>query len=79
MVARLPVSAGSHDNRIPDECECLTDFMNSDGEVGVDELLFIISAWGTDNETADLDGDGWVDVHDVLMVLDAWGPCPEGF
>ncbi len=73
-------------NGVPDCCDddvpcfpCPADFMNSDGEVGVDELLFIISAWGTDNETADLDGDGWVDVHDVLMVLDAWGPCPEGF
>ncbi|MDP7069834.1 MAG: hypothetical protein QF561_00620 [Phycisphaerales bacterium] len=62
-------------NGIPDECECLADFMNDDGVVGVDELLFIISAWGTDNQIADLDGDGWVDVHDLLAVLDAWGPC----
>ena len=69
-------------NGVPDCCDegvncfpCPADFMNNDGEVGVDELLFIISVWGTDHEVADLNGDGWVDVHDLSIVVDAWGPC----
>jgi hypothetical protein len=76
--------ADADGNGVPDCCDegvncfpCPADFLHDDGDVGVDELLFIIGAWGTDNAIADLNGDGIVNVTDVLALLEAWGPCPN--
>jgi hypothetical protein len=64
-------------NGIPDECECPAD-VNGDGFINVNDLLIVVSAWGsTTNPAADIDGDGTVDVHDILILIDLWGdPCP---
>ena len=54
--------------------DCVGD-LNSDGEVNVSDLLAIIGAWGTDDETADVDGDGIVAVNDLLVTIGNWGTC----
>jgi hypothetical protein len=51
---------------------CMTD-INSDGSVGVGDVLSIIDAWGTTDENADCNGDGIVNVGDILMLIDEWG------
>ncbi|MCH2149405.1 MAG: hypothetical protein MK095_08225 [Phycisphaerales bacterium] len=43
---------------------CLGD-MNEDGQVGVDDLLLVIGAWGNPYT-----------VDDLLIVIGAWGYCP---
>ena len=65
------------ENHIDDICpaDCDGD-INGDGEVGVDEVLAVIAAWGTDDADADVNDDGIVDTNDLLFVLSAWGPCP---
>jgi hypothetical protein len=68
---------------VPDCCDddepcfpCPGDIVGNDGVVGVDDLLFVIAAYGQTNVPADLDGDGVVDVHDILLILEYWGDCP---
>ena len=46
-----------------------------DGVVDVDDLLTVLSLWGTGDVYADVNGDDIVDVLDLLMVLGNWGPC----
>ena len=53
---------------------CLADCDN-DGVVGVNDLLAIIDAWGT-NAGCDVNGDGIIDVVDLLEVVGNWGECP---
>ena len=50
--------------------------IDDDGEVGVDEILAVITAWDTNDADADVNDDGIVDVSDLLAILSAWGPCP---
>ena len=50
--------------------------MSGDGTVGVNDILALIAAWGTNDPAADVDGNGTVDANDVLAVLAAWGDCP---
>lgn len=55
--------------------DCPSD-VDGDGEVGVDDILALIAAWGPCSGCAeDIDGDGDVDVNDILAVIAAWGPC----
>ncbi len=54
---------------------CATD-INSDGNVGVGDVLAVIDAWGSSDESADCNGDGIVNVEDLLAIVGAWGPCP---
>ena len=61
-------------NYIDDECPDCPD-INGDGLVGVDEILAVIAAWGTDEADADVNDDGIVDTDDLLLILSAWGPC----
>jgi len=49
--------------------------LDSDGIVGINDLLTLIAMWG-DCKTechADLNGDGAVNVIDLLQLIDAWG------
>jgi hypothetical protein len=46
--------------------------INGDGVVNVEDLLFIIAAWGTDDSDADVNGDGVVNVEDLLAVIANW-------
>jgi hypothetical protein len=57
---------------------CLADIFpppEGDGVTNVDDLLFLIGAWGPcpDPCPPDLDGDGAVELDDLLILLGAWG------
>ena len=62
-------------NQIHDDCPDPCPDINGDGEVGTDDLLTIISYWGSTDDDADVTGDGIVGTDDLLMVIGAWGPC----
>ena len=62
-------------NALSETCSECPD-MTGDGLVGTDEILVMLSSWGTDDPIADADGSGTVDANDILIVLSAWGPCP---
>lgn len=47
--------------------------LDGNSEVGIDDLLDLLAAWGT--PAADLDGNGDTDILDLLELLAAWGPC----
>ena len=54
---------------------CIGD-IDGNGAVTVDDLLTLLSAYGsTDGGPADLDGDGIVGVDDLLLLISAFGPC----
>jgi hypothetical protein len=55
----------------PDPCE--GDF-NNDGEITIDDVLFLIGAWG--GADGDLNGDGTTTIDDLLIVIANWGACP---
>ena len=50
---------------------CLT--AASDGDTDIDDLLLLISLWGTNNPDGDLNGDGTVDINDLLILLGDFG------
>jgi len=47
-----------------------------DGKVNVNDLLYVISKWGTSDCVADVTGDAAVNVNDLLAVINHWGACP---
>jgi len=55
-------------------CPCPGDGI-PDGTVDVHDLLGMIAAFGSDDETWDFDGDGLVGVNDMLVLIASWGPC----
>ena len=56
-------------------CEqCPGDF-NGNGAVDVDDLLALISVYGTEDADHDLDGDDQITVNDLLMLLGYYGGC----
>ena len=51
--------------------------LNSDGSVGILDLLALLAAWGSNpGHPADFDGDGTVGILDLLTLLANWGACP---
>ena len=59
----------------PTSCQqCPGDF-NGNAAVDVDDLLTLISVYGTEDADHDLNGDGLISVEDVLNMLGSWGPC----
>ena len=59
---------------------CLADLAGDNGIVDVNDLLFLIAAWGSSDSPADITGpdsipDGTVDIADLLQLIAAWGPC----
>ena len=62
-------------NTVADECpvDCPAD-LDGNGEVGVDDLLAVLAAFGS-NDAGDLDGDDMTSVDDVLILIGAWGVC----
>ncbi len=64
-------------NDFAEDCDeldsCDGDFDN-DGEVSIDDVLFLIGAWG--GADGDLNGDGTTTIDDLLIVLGVWGSCP---
>jgi hypothetical protein len=49
--------------------------LNRDRDVGFDDLLAILDAWGKEEGPEDLDGNGVVDFEDLVLLLSLWGPC----
>lgn len=47
--------------------------LDTNGSVGVTDLILLIGAWGTAG--GDLDGNGTTNVADLLLLLGAWGAC----
>ena len=59
-----------------DECPPDCPDVDGDGMVGVNDVLAVVAAWGSDDPDADIDGDGTVGTNDLLAVIGTWGPCP---
>ena len=57
------------------QTDCIADVVGNDGQVNVNDLLFVIGDWGQNGSPADIDGSGQVDVGDLLLVIADWGPC----
>ena len=55
---------------------CPSD-LDGNGDVGVDDLLILIGAWGDTSGPADINNDRIVDVNDMLELIGAWGSCPR--
>ncbi|MCH2153808.1 MAG: FG-GAP repeat protein [Phycisphaerales bacterium] len=57
-------------------CNCPAD-VTGDGQVGVDDILAVLEAYGSTCTSceADLDGDGQVGVDDILLVIAGWASC----
>ena len=59
----------------------IKDICNADvdesGDIGFDDLLAVLAAWGPCDEDCpeDIDGSGTVGFDDLLLVLAGWGPC----
>jgi hypothetical protein len=47
--------------------------LDGSGDVGADDLLQVIGAWGTPG--GDANGDGTTDANDILLLISSWGPC----
>jgi len=62
-------------NHVPDECECAGD-VDGDGTVNVDDIVWVILAWGDIGPSpADLNGDNVVNAIDLGLVLTYYGSC----
>ena len=63
--------------------QCLSD-TNNDNIVDVNDLLNILSSFGTNDSFSDINNDAIVDVNDLLIVLGSFGEvcncscCPDG-
>ena len=49
--------------------------LDGDGEVGVLDLIAVITAWGETDHPSDVNGDGVVGVADLVDVISNWGVC----
>ena len=49
--------------------------LDANGIVDVNDVLEVLSSYGSTNGEGDADGDGDSDVDDVLEVINGWGPC----
>ena len=59
------------------DASCQWDIAGFDGEVGINDFLDLLAAWGPNpGHPADFDGDGIVGINDFLELLANWGPCP---
>jgi hypothetical protein len=64
-------------NQILDVCFTCPGDATGDGLIDVNDLLYVLSVWATDDPTADFDEDGVVDVDDLLILLSHFGEvCP---
>jgi hypothetical protein len=64
-------------NTIADECPNCPGDATGDFFVDVNDVLYVLSAWGSDDANADFDENGLVDVNDVLILLSRFGEaCP---
>ncbi len=60
---------------IPESPPCPAD-IDGNGTVSTNDLLGLLSAWGTDpGGPPDFDSNGLVGTSDLLILLSSWGPC----
>ena len=58
------------------EASCPSDIAGGDGQVNVNDLLELLSNWGTSGNGAAISAPSdIVDVNDLLELLADWGPC----
>lgn len=69
VLISLITSATATATAMPYGIGCVTD-IDTNGSVGVGDVLTIIDSWGTANAEADCNGDGIVGVGDLLMLID---------
>lgn len=51
--------------------------LDADGEVGIQDFLALLAAWGTDPDgPPDFNGDDIVAIDDMTRLIADWGPCP---
>jgi hypothetical protein len=59
---------------------CATDpcpaDVSGDCDVGAADLAFLLAAWNSSDEDADIDRNGLVDATDLAFLLTNWGACP---
>ncbi|MCH2134198.1 MAG: right-handed parallel beta-helix repeat-containing protein [Phycisphaerales bacterium] len=60
-------------NTVEDECLTCPGDATGDGSVDVNDVLYVLSAWDSDDPNADFNEDGLVDVNDVLILLSHFG------
>ena len=68
----LEIDGPPNDTCIPDKC--LED-LNDDTIVNTLDLLFVISNFGSTNNTADINNDGIVNTFDLLLIVSSFGIC----
>ncbi len=54
---------------------CCESDITGDGDVGVDDILILVSLWETDDAQADINNDGIVGTDDLLQLIADWGLC----
>ena len=79
-VCKLTVVAGllaTSTSAMSSEC-CVADFTGDD-QVSADEVLSLLSAWGScpDSCPQDIDDSSDVNSDDLLTIIDRWGECPD--
>jgi len=65
---------GSPCDQCGDDEDCQGD-LDGDGLVDTQDLLTLLSRWGSGDPVADLAGSGVVDAQDLLLMLSVWGAC----
>ncbi len=69
-------AADSNGNGTLDLCDCAAADLDGSGDVGINDFLELLAAWGSDpGGPPDLDGDGDVGIEDFLALIALWGPC----
>jgi len=63
-------------NFIGDSCTPDCPDIDDDGQVGANEILLVISYWGSNDNDVDVTGNGVVDAKDLLFIIEHWGVCP---
>lgn len=57
-------------------CENVSVDLDGGGDVGVPDLLALLSMWDLANPDGDFDRNGTVGIGDLLVLLSLWGACP---
>jgi hypothetical protein len=58
-----------------DDTEPCDGDLDGNGGVDVKDILAVLAAFGSSDESGDANGDGVVDVNDMLLVISNWGDC----
>ncbi len=58
-----------------EDCPFCIDDTTMDGEIGVADLIDLLSVWGTRDPFADVNGDDTVDADDIIDLIEDFGGC----